>query len=273
MGGGEGGLKYVVKRRVHLERHQPEKRKKLGYLEKHKDYVSRAKDYHKKEDLIKKNERAAYFRNPDEFRRGMVKTFKSTTKGGVFKKKPIKSADELKLLETQDSQYIGRRETSDKNAVKRMVASLHQLEAPKPNKHTVFVDDEEFVTNSSARSSDASTAGTASTKKKRKHKALQDFDVAAYFDTHPELLSQKANRLKLKQLEAQQLQDTTEVEQDCVEAYRKLLGLQERSKQLRKIREELELRTQLRSNGIRRKVAEATATRPAIWRWNYDRKR
>jgi len=169
MGGGEGGLKHVVKRRVHLERHQPEKRKKLGYLEKHKDYVHRAKDYHQKEKVIKKKERAAYFRNPDEFRQGMLTTFKSAKLGGVFKKKPIKSEDELKLLETQDAQYVGRRETSDKNAVKRMVANLQQLDAPKPNKHTIFVDDEDLVANSSA----AGTAAKTKTKKK-KHKALQD---------------------------------------------------------------------------------------------------
>jgi len=273
MAKGEGGLKHVVKRRVHLERHQPERRKKLGYLEKHKDYVKRAKDFHTKEDLIKKKERAAYFRNPDEFRKGMMKTFKHA-KGGVFKKTKIKSDDVLKLLDTQDAQYVGRREISDRKAVEKMVASLQQLDAPKPNKHTIFVDDEALEANCSSSNSGATPEGAASTKRKRKHKVLQNFDVAAYFDTHPDLLSQKANRLKLKQLEAKELQDTTEVEKDNVEAYRKLLGLQERSKQLRKVREELELRSQLRGNkGIRRKVCDATATRPAIYRWNYDRKR
>lgn len=272
MGGGEGGLKHVVKRRVHLERHQPEKRKKLGYLEKHKDYVKRAKDYNQKEKQIKKKERQAYFRNPDEFRSGMLETFKHS-KGGVYQKTKIKSADELKLLETQDARYVGLRETSDKNEAKRMIGSLQQLDAPKPNKHTIFVDDETLAANGPAGSSDATTAGTASTKKKRKQRALQDFDVASYFDTHPELLAQKANRLKMRQLQAQKLHDTAEVEQDRVEAYRTLLGLQERAKQLKKVREELELRAQLRGKGIKRKVAEATATRPAIWRWNYDRKR
>mmetsp|Transcript_85417 Transcript_85417/g.169435 ORF Transcript_85417/g.169435 Transcript_85417/m.169435 type:complete len:274 (-) Transcript_85417:111-932(-) len=273
MGSGEGGLKHVVKRRVHLERHQPEKRQRLGYLEKHKDYVKRAKDYHKKEDTIKRKERQAYFRNPDEFNKDMLTSFKSEFKGGVFKKTKLKTEDELRLLETQDAQYVGRRETQDRKAIERMVSSLQQLDAPKPNKHTIFVDDEALVANCLASGSDATSAGAASTRKKRKHKALQNFNVAAYFDTHPELVSQKANRLRLKQLEAKELQDTTEVEQDSVEAYRKLLQLQERTKRLRKIREELTLRAQMRKKGKLKKMSEATDTGAAVYRWEYDRKR
>lgn len=77
--GGDGSFKNVIKRREHKERSQPAKRRRLGLLEKHKDYVLRAKDFHRKERTIKILQRKAEERNPDEFYFGMVN--KKTTKG------------------------------------------------------------------------------------------------------------------------------------------------------------------------------------------------
>ncbi|CAD7947979.1 unnamed protein product [Amoebophrya sp. A25] len=66
-------LRNVVKRRVHLERHQPLARQKLGLLEKKKDYVLRAKDYHKKRDHVAHLQEKVRQRNPDEFAYGMLR--------------------------------------------------------------------------------------------------------------------------------------------------------------------------------------------------------
>ena len=60
-------LRNSVKRITHKERAQPASRKKFGLLEKHKDYVERAKDYHKKQDYLKTLKKKAEDRNPDEF--------------------------------------------------------------------------------------------------------------------------------------------------------------------------------------------------------------
>lgn len=55
-------------------------RKKLGLLEKHKDYVERARDYHRKEDALNVLRNKARDRNPDEFYFKMVNT---ETRNGV----------------------------------------------------------------------------------------------------------------------------------------------------------------------------------------------
>jgi U3 small nucleolar RNA-associated protein 11 len=61
------GLRNSLHRRNHKERAQLVGRKKLGLLEKHKDYVQRAKDYHSKQDRIKRLKVKAAERNKDEF--------------------------------------------------------------------------------------------------------------------------------------------------------------------------------------------------------------
>ena len=64
---GSGGMMKHIIRRPRKERLQPEERRHLGHLEKHRDYVSRAKIHHMKEDKVKKLERQVAERNPDEF--------------------------------------------------------------------------------------------------------------------------------------------------------------------------------------------------------------
>lgn len=61
-------------KRQHRERGQLVGRQRLGLLEKHKDYVLRARDYHSKEDRIKTLRQKAATRNKDEFYFGMLRS-------------------------------------------------------------------------------------------------------------------------------------------------------------------------------------------------------
>lgn len=66
-------LKNSLHRRNHKERSQLAHRSKLGILEKHKDYVQRARDYHSKQDRLKRLKQKAAERNKDEFYFSMVR--------------------------------------------------------------------------------------------------------------------------------------------------------------------------------------------------------
>ena len=109
-------LRNAVKRKTHKERSQPGERKRLGLLEKHKDYVLRAQDYNKKQEHLKKLRLKAAFRNPDEFYFKMVK---SKTKNGVHisEKNHGKTYtnEEIKSMKAQDMSYVQLKQTIDVN--------------------------------------------------------------------------------------------------------------------------------------------------------------
>ena len=65
-------LRNSLHRRNHKERSQLAHRSKLGILEKHKDYVLRARDYHSKQDRLTRLRQKAAERNKDEFYFGMT---------------------------------------------------------------------------------------------------------------------------------------------------------------------------------------------------------
>jgi U3 small nucleolar RNA-associated protein 11 len=65
-------FKNAIRTREHRERAQPTARARFGLLEKHSDYVKRARNYHEKEKRISVLKSKAENRNPDEFYFGMV---------------------------------------------------------------------------------------------------------------------------------------------------------------------------------------------------------
>lgn len=65
-------MRNAIQRRSHRERAQPLERKRLGLLEKHKDYSLRAKDWNKKKATLKNLREKAAARNEDEFSYKMI---------------------------------------------------------------------------------------------------------------------------------------------------------------------------------------------------------
>ncbi|KIK94110.1 hypothetical protein PAXRUDRAFT_33705 [Paxillus rubicundulus Ve08.2h10] len=99
-------LRNSLHRRNHKERSQLANRAKYGILEKHKDYVLRARDYHSKQDRLNRLRQKAADRNKDEFYFAMNK---ERTAEGVHAKDRGNVAipmDMVKLLKTQDEGYI-----------------------------------------------------------------------------------------------------------------------------------------------------------------------
>ncbi|KXN88740.1 putative U3 small nucleolar RNA-associated protein 11 [Leucoagaricus sp. SymC.cos] len=110
-------LRNSLHRRNHKERSQLAHRTKLGILEKHKDYIQRARDYHSKQDRLNRLRQKAAERNKDEFYFSMVR---EKTKKGVHVKDRGNQAlpvDIVKVLKTQDENYVRTMRTSNSKKI------------------------------------------------------------------------------------------------------------------------------------------------------------
>ncbi|EPZ30898.1 hypothetical protein ROZALSC1DRAFT_31440, partial [Rozella allomycis CSF55] len=103
-------FKKAIQSREHRERSQPSARQRLGFLEKHKDYIKRARDFQAKQSQLKVLREKALFRNPDEF---YFKMINAKTKKGVHELTNHRnySQDVIKLLKSQDIKYIHMHKT------------------------------------------------------------------------------------------------------------------------------------------------------------------
>ncbi|RUS21684.1 hypothetical protein BC937DRAFT_91891 [Endogone sp. FLAS-F59071] len=198
-------VRNAVQRRNHKERSQPAHRQKYGLLEKHKDYVLRAKDFHFKQDRLKALRERAQFRNPDEFYFKMISTKTkvplqrflgmrsnascSVDAEGVHiaERNNQLPEDMVQLLKSQDYNYIRTQREVSKKKIEKLQDSLQFLEADdegepsgagpaKKATHIVFVDSEEQA---------------------------EKFDPAKHLDTLPELVNRTFNRPRIETLKQQ----------------------------------------------------------------------
>ncbi|KAL0228630.1 hypothetical protein GEMRC1_013250 [Eukaryota sp. GEM-RC1] len=139
-------LRNVVKRRTHKERHQPERRAKLGILEKHKDYVKRAKDYNRKQETLRDLKKRARERNPDEFAFGMIKS--KVVDGVHHTPRHTFTKEEVLEMKDVDLPYVLRRLAVEERALKSLQSKL--IPRVKPT-ITRFIDsdDDSFAPTSS----------------------------------------------------------------------------------------------------------------------------
>ena len=130
-------LRNAVKRITHKERAQPGARKKFGLLEKHKDYVQRARDFHNKQDYLKTLKKKAEGRNPDEFYFKMHKS--QVSEKGEHKELKDGSLDTsaVKLLKSQDYGYIVHKKAVDDKKAEKLKKNVKD-NAKEPTKKEVL---------------------------------------------------------------------------------------------------------------------------------------
>ncbi|KAK9846505.1 hypothetical protein WJX81_005518 [Elliptochloris bilobata] len=232
-------LRNAVKRKTHKERSQPAARRQYGLLEKKKDYKERADDFHRKEDALRRLRRKAEERNPDEFYFAMEK---ARTREGVHAKSSVEankySQEELRLMKTQDANYVTLKAQAEAKKVERLRGALHFIGAPVQARHTVFVD------------SEAEAAA---------------FAPEAFFDTPTELLGRTFNRPRRAQLEDAAAVSgmptgdggavpAARLERRRAASYKELLQRQQRQAKLGGLAMRMTLQKQLMGKGTKRKL-------------------
>lgn len=198
-------LRNAVKRITHKERSQPQSRQHLGILEKKKDYVLRAKDYHRKEDKIKSMRSKASNKNPDEFYFNMHKSQMDVEKGKHKQSQEAKweerlslvGADAVKVMKSQDLSYVRMMRQKDLKSVEKMKSNLHFI-----GHFDDIHDDDDDETDDEKKKKKKKSSGH-----KRKHtifvkdeKEAETFDIAKHFDTVPEMVGRAFNRPRISTL-------------------------------------------------------------------------
>lgn len=239
--------------KMHHERHQPEHRQHLGLLQKKKDYKTRAQDVQHKREALLKLKKKALNRNPDQFVFHMVNSRVIDGKHHELEKEDEHSEAQIRLMETQDFQYIANKRNIENRKIMRFQSHLHLLDEANhtENKHLFFVDTKEEVKN---------------------------FDVAKKLRTHEMLLNNKVNRLTLDQLKNCNLNPTNKlnlITKEKEKAYSQLAKRISREKELNIVQRKLELKRHLNNKHENKPVVVKKASKDsaAILKWNYERKK
>ena len=175
-------MRNAIQRRSHRERAQPLERKRLGLLEKHKDYSLRAKDWNKKKATLQSLREKAAERNEDEFsykmlsRKGTSSSLMTgsdekrnrTWNGTVNGDRGFKamSVETVRLLKTQDMGYL----RTVRNVALKEVAKLEERAAVATSFASGAVEEEEDDEDSE--DDDFSDFDSAPKPKNSKQKAL-----------------------------------------------------------------------------------------------------
>uniref|UniRef100_A0A7S1J8J9 U3 small nucleolar RNA-associated protein 11 n=1 Tax=Eutreptiella gymnastica TaxID=73025 RepID=A0A7S1J8J9_9EUGL len=184
--------KEVFKGRDHKERTQPKARKRLGFLEKHKDYVKRAREYHRKEDVVKGFQREAAFKNPDEFAFGMHKVRVGEKGQHVKLASTTPNIAVKKSGNRRNRTYLQMQHKIDKQNIERLQGTLANLdEAGLHNDHIVFAEDED-------------EAEEVMQKHKKRKLGVETKVPRSKRDPHVELRLRKAKAKQYNELEARQ---------------------------------------------------------------------
>lgn len=248
-------MRNAVKRITHKERAQPAQRKKLGLLEKHKDYIVRAKQHHKKRDYMKALKSKAADKNADEF---YFKMHNTEVKGGIHKDIDNGSLDHetVRLLKTQDLGYLVHKAAKDTRKIEKLKNNLHMIGDETPKTHKIFVETAEEV---------------------------EEFDLGEHFDTAPELVDRAYNRPRketlAKGIYAGSKDEGTHITRKRVrraleekeKSYDELNKRIKRADKLKVTAQCLLLQRHLMGKGTKKKLANAEDGKPAVFKWKRQR--
>ena len=138
-------IKKYIPRRKYRERGQNERRKKLGFLEKKKDYKIRAEDYHEKEKKYKNLKEAARTRNPDEFYHKMIKA--KIIDGEHVQFPDDKNLEQKLVTNTQFINLVNFKKSQLEKEAEKMKIRLQLnkdiFEGGNKSIHTLYYDDED----------------------------------------------------------------------------------------------------------------------------------
>jgi len=246
-----------VNQKVHRERHQPDSRAHLGFLQKKKDYKVRADDYATKQRIIKKLKQKALERNPDEFYFHMINSkvengvHRELKKKKIGTKEPAEDTEEQKKLMTQRTLgYVAMKRTIETKKIQKLQSELHLIDVANsvPTNHIHFDDEGQ------ARS--------------------------AEIDTHPSLVNRRINRpqistLTTKALPAVNPKKLEALTEERNKKYKTLAKMINREKQLDTIHRKMEIGMILSSKKepARKMIKEGSANQAPIYEFKYQRKR
>lgn len=245
-----GVLQHNIQKKQHRERAQPQERKRLGLLEKKKDYKLRAADYHAKEAQLKLLKKKADERNPDEYYHQMTRTKLNDDANKVRTNQgQALSNDAVKLLKTQDSGYVRTQLANEQKNIERL---QNELIFSGNGKHTVFVDD---------------------------INEAKSFSAAKFFDTDKSMVNRRQNRLRRRQLEkdsrlaSKQLEeeDQDELNEERLKQLTELDQRMNREMELAKVKLEMDLQRELMKKGPKQKITDKDGN--VSWKWTQQRKK
>lgn len=238
---------FKSKQRMHRERVNVLRK---GFLERKKDYQVRAAEYNRRQKTISKLRKKTLEKNPNEFYFHMKK---SHLVDGVHYEirddDEEQSPEELKLMQTQDLNYINYKRSIDLNKIERLKSELHLIDMnEKPrNKHTFFVEND-------------------SEKKK--------FNFSQKMKVDPELLEMGfniANPSSIKNVSAADIEASSEVK---ALKYRRLENKIKREEFLKTLSEKMQLKKKLlNKKESAKKVQKGSANQAPVYKWKTERKK
>ncbi|PIN19908.1 hypothetical protein CDL12_07409 [Handroanthus impetiginosus] len=118
-------LRNTIRKRAYKERAQPHSRRKFGLLEKHKDYVERARAYQQKKQTLQRLKEKAAFKNPDEFNFKMIR---SKCVNGVHKQWNPQRNESNKKNKEKFTLMKRQKRPTDKKKIGRLNGVLNWLD-------------------------------------------------------------------------------------------------------------------------------------------------